>query len=194
MLPTLATDRLTIEHIEASHAPLLAEFFRRNEAHLARWDPPRPAGIRGTGFWEAECERAVDEFNDGLVARWALFLRGAPSQVIGRINYTQIARGPFQSCILGYALDVAFERRGLMQEGLRATIAHVFEALRLHRIQASYMPENVRSGRLLQKLGFRREGVAPQYLFIDGAWRNHVVTALINPRFDDAIFKQSGAG
>ena len=104
-------------------------------------------------------------------------------------NYTQIARGPFQSCILGYAIDGAFERRGLMQEALAATIAHAFDVMQLHRIQASYIPANVRSGRLLQRLGFRREGVAPKYLFINGEWRDHVITALLNPQFDDSVFQ-----
>ena len=193
MLPTLVTARLTIEHVQSRHAPLLGEFFLRNEAHLARWDPPRPAGIGTAEFWQAECERAVAEHNDGLVARWILFQLDDESQVIGRINYTQIARGPFQSCVLGYALDSVFEHRGLMHEGLSATIAHVFEVMRLHRIQASHRPENERSGRLLQRLGFRREGLAPQYLFIDGAWRDHVINALINPNFDDAIFRRSSA-
>jgi len=192
MLPTLATSRLTIEHVAPCHAPRLVEFFRRNERHLAPWDPPRPDGIQSADFWEAECERAVDEYNEGSVARWVLFLRDDPAQAIGRINYTQIARGPFQSCVLGYAIDATFQRRGLMHEGLSATIAHVFSAIRLHRIQASYRPENSRSGRLLQKLGFRHEGLAAQYLFIDGAWRDHVLTALINPRFDNGIF--GGAG
>ena len=190
MLPTLETPRLTLEHVHAAHAPLLADFFARNDAHLARWDPPRPVGIRTASFWEAECERAADEHNVGLVARWVVFLRGDESQVIGRINYTQIARGPFQSCVLGYALDAGFEGRGLMHEALSATISHAFDVMRLHRIQASYIPENIRSGRLLQKLGFRREGLAPQYLFIDGAWRDHVITALTNPRFDDSVFRR----
>lgn len=62
------------------------------------------------------------------------------------------------------------------------------------RIQASYIPDNVRSGRLLQRLGFQREGLAPRYLFIDGAWRDHVITALINPHFDDGVFKRSATG
>jgi ribosomal-protein-alanine N-acetyltransferase len=193
MPPALETPRLTIEPIRVSHAPLLAEFFRRNDAHLAPWDPPRPAGVYSASFWEAECERAVDDNTEGLVARWAFSLRGDASQVIGRINFTQIARGPFQSCILGYAIDRAFEGRGLMREGLSATISHMFNVLRLHRIQASYIPTNTRSGRLLERLGFRREGVAPKYLFIDGAWRDHVVTALLNQNFDDGIFMRSNA-
>lgn len=193
MLPTLATARLTIEHITTAHASLLADFFARNDAHLARWDPPRPAQIRSQEFWHAECERAVDDYNEGSVARWVLFMQGDTSQLIGRINYTQIARGPFQSCVLGYAIDGQYQGRGLMREGLEATIGHAFDAMRLHRIQASYMPANIRSGRLLRKLGFKREGLAPQYLYIDGAWRDHVITALLNPRFDTRVFKPSNA-
>ena len=194
MLPTLTTAHLTIEHVNDRHAPLLADFFARNNAHLARWDPPRPVGIQTLEFWQAECERAVDDYNQGSVARWVLLMHRDRAQLIGRINYTQIARGPFQSCVLGYAIDAQHQGRGLMREALEATIAHAFDAMRLHRIQASYMPSNIRSSRLLRKLGFRREGLAPQYLYIDGAWRDHVVTALINPRFDDEIFKRSEAG
>ena len=81
-----------------------------------------------------------------------------------------------------------------MHEALQATIGHAFDAMRLHRIQASYLPANIRSARLLRKLGFRREGLAPQYLYIDGAWRDHVITALLNPRFDARVFTRSNAG
>jgi ribosomal-protein-alanine N-acetyltransferase len=188
MLPTLTTARLIVEHMAPGHAAALADFFRRNEQHLAPWDPPRPAGITEPAFWTAECERAVEDQGHGTVARWVLRLRAAPARVIGRINYTQIARGPFQSCMLGYAIDHAHEGRGLMREALEATIEHVFAVLKLHRIQANYVPHNARSGRLLERLGFVSEGLAKDYLFIDGAWRDHVLAARLNPVFDTSIF------
>ena len=191
MLPTLSTARLIAEHLAPGHAEALADFFRRNDRHLAPWDPPRPAGILEPAFWTAECERALEDYRNGAVVRWVLRLRAAPERVIGRINYTQIARGPFQSCMLGYAIDHAHEGRGLMREGLEATIGHVFAVLGLHRIQASYMPHNTRSGRLLERLGFAREGLAKDYLFIDGAWRDHVLTARLNPAFDASIFRST---
>jgi [ribosomal protein S5]-alanine N-acetyltransferase len=193
MLPLLTTERLTIAHMALPHAPLLAEFFRRNENHLAPWDPPRPTTIRELEYWESECARAADEYLEGAVVRWVLLLNDAPAQLVGRINYTQIARGPFQSCMLGYALDARYEGRGLMTEALRATNQHAFDVLRLHRIQANHLPNNVRSSRLLQRLGFRREGLAQDYLYIADKWRDHVLTALINPRFDSSIFTRSGA-
>lgn len=188
MLPTLNTPRLAVEHMAPGHATELAEFFRRNEQHLAPWDPPRPAGIMEGEFWQSECERAVEDYEDGAVVRWVLRLREDPHRIIGRVNYTQIARGPFQSCMLGYAIDAAHQGRGLMHEALEATIEHIFTVLRLHRIQANYVPENHRSGRLLERLGFAREGLAKNYLYINGAWRDHVLTARLNPAFDTSIF------
>ena len=188
MLPTLTTSRLIVEHMAPGHAEALADFFQRNEQHLAPWDPPRPAGIMEPAFWTAECERAVEDYEHGVVVRWVLRLRTAPERLIGRINYTQIARGPFQSCMLGYAIDHAHEGRGLMREALEATVEHVFAVLKLHRIQANYVPHNARSGRLLERLGFVNEGLAKDYLFIDGAWRDHVLTARLNPAFDASIF------
>ena len=188
MLPTLITPRLIVEHMTPGHAEALADFFRRNDRHLAPWDPPRPAGIMEPEFWTAQCERAVEDHEHGAVVRWVLRLGTAPGRVIGRVNYTQIARGPFQSCMLGYAIDHAHEGHGLMREALEATVKHVFAVLKLHRIQANYVPHNARSGRLLERLGFLREGLAKDYLFIDGAWRDHVLTARLNPAFDASVF------
>ena len=79
-----------------------------------------------------------------------------------------------------------------MSEALRATNAFVFDVIRLHRIMANYRPENVRSGRLLERLGFVREGIAKDYLFIDGAWRDHVLTSLTNARFDPKWVEPAG--
>ena len=67
-----------------------------------------------------------------------------------------------------------------MYEALAAAIPHVFANLGLHRVMANYRPENVRSGRLLQRLGFEREGLARSYLKINGVWTDHVLTSVIN--------------
>ena len=177
-----------IEPMAPSHAALLAAFFRRNEAHMRPWDPPRPGSITQPGFWEDEATRAVEEFLEGGVARWVVFARDDFDRILARVNYTQIVRGPFQSCMLGYAIDHEFEGRGLMHEALQATLGHAFEVLRLHRVQANYLPDNHRSARLLQRLGFRVEGLARDYLFVNGAWRDHVLTALTTPQFDTTVF------
>jgi ribosomal-protein-alanine N-acetyltransferase len=183
-LPGLDTAHLAVVHAMPEHAPLIAEFFRENDEHLKPWDPPRPEGLFTTAFWSVECERAIDDFRDGAVVRWLLFAKDDGTRVIGRINFTQIVRGPFQSCMLGYAIDHRCQGRGLMREALEATVGYAFDVLNLHRVQANYLPRNARSGRLLARLGFATEGLARNYLYIDGAWRDHVISARINPTFD----------
>lgn len=168
-------------------ARAFAAFMVRNEAHLQRWDPPRPADIGTAAHWRSQLTSALRDFRAGSAVRWALF--AAPREVgaplIGRINFTQIYRGPFQSCVLGYQLDAGCEGNGLMFEALRAALDDIFRVRGLHRVQAAFMPENERSARLLERLGFERIGLARRYLFINGAWRDHVLAALDNPAFDD---------
>jgi ribosomal-protein-alanine N-acetyltransferase len=67
-------------------------------------------------------------------------------------------------------------------EALGAALGFIFDAYRLHRVMASYRPDNARSGRLLENLGFEREGLAKAYLKIDGQWADHVLTSLVNPQ------------
>jgi ribosomal-protein-alanine N-acetyltransferase len=64
---------------------------------------------------------------------------------------------------------------------VNAVVGFAFETLRLHRVMANYQPINERSGKLLRRLGFVTEGYARDYLFINGAWRDHVLTALTSP-------------
>jgi ribosomal-protein-alanine N-acetyltransferase len=107
--------------------------------------------------------------------------RNLAGPVLGTVNFTQIFRGAFQACYLGYSLDHRLEGRGLMHEAVGAAIRHVFDVLKLHRIMVNYVPSNERSATLARRLGFVPEGIARDYLYIDGAWRDHVLTALTNP-------------
>lgn len=187
----LITDRLQLRPAEPALAVPLAQFIQRNRTHFAPWEPPRSFDIESAEAWVPRLLDAVAARAAGQEVRWLLLPRAddaAPAPVIGRINFTSIARGPFQSCALGYQIDVAHEGRGLMREALSVAIAHLFGTLKLHRIEANYRPENVRSGALLARLGFVKTGLAPKYLFIDGDWRDHVQTQLINDAFDASVF------
>ncbi len=185
--PVLQTARLTLVLGTAALAAEHVAFFARNDAHFRPWDPPRPDGLLSEAYWQAQLARAEAEFEAGTAVRLAALDKAAPHTMVARINLTQIARGPFQSAILGYAVDAAREGQGLMREALAAVIAHAFGPLALHRLEANVRPENVRSLRLLRSLGFEQTGLAPRYLFIDGAWRDHLQHQLINAQFDDGL-------
>ena len=100
--------------------------------------------------------------------------------IFGMCSFTQIARGPFQACYLGYKIDHDYEGQGLMTEALQVAIDFIFIEYNLHRIMANYMPANEKSAKLLQRLSFVIEGRAEQYLLINGRWEDHIITSLIN--------------
>jgi ribosomal-protein-alanine N-acetyltransferase len=194
VLPELHTPRLVVRLARPGMQAGLARFLADNfEGHLDRWSPPATSAFFTEAFWRERLAIAVEEYHAGRAARFVLQLQGPESNsIVGTCTYTNIVRGPFLACHLGYQIARSHEGRGLMAEALRATNEFAFRELRLHRIMANYRPENERSGKLLERLGFIREGVAKDYLFIDGAWRDHVLTALVNPRFDAAWIEPAG--
>lgn len=98
--------------------------------------------------------------------------------LVGFVNANNIVRGGFRSAYLGYGAFAAGVGRGLMREGASLVIDELFDNEKLHRLEANIQPSNTRSFRFVQRLGFRKEGYSPDYLFIGGAWRDHERWAL----------------
>jgi ribosomal-protein-alanine N-acetyltransferase len=169
--------RLPCEH----DIPEILLYLNRNREHLAPTDPTKPEDFYTTAYWERKVADFVREFATGQSLRLYAFDRSAPEWLLGTVNFTQMVRGPFQACYLGYAIDEEREGQGLMYEATEAGVRYVFETLNFHRIMANHLPENERSACLLKRLGFEPEGLAKNYLFINGAWRDHVLTARTNP-------------
>ena len=181
--PVIETERLYLTIPPPESAARMATYAVENEAHLGKWEPPRPDGYFTEGYWYRRLERNLDEHTHDLSLRLAIFRRSdLDGPVCGHVNFNQIQRGGFQACTLGYSLDHRCEGRGMMTEALGAAIPYVFSELKLHRVQANYIPINERSAHVLRRLGFVFEGYARDYLFIGGAWRDHILTALTNPR------------
>ena len=196
MIPRIDTERLTLRLAQPGMQAAMARFLAENfPGHLDLWSPPVAAEFFTEFFWAERLSMAVDDYAADRAARFVLQPRDAPldGPILGTCNYTNIVRGAFHACHLGYQVARAQEGRGLMAEALRASNAFVFDAMRLHRIMANFRPENERSRRLLQRLGFVEEGFARAYLFIDGAWRDHVLTALTHPAYRDAWVTQPPA-
>lgn len=95
-------------------------------------------------------------------------------------NFANVVRGAVQACHLVYSIDASQQGGRVMFECLSALIPHVWTTYGLHRVMANYLPENTRSARLLERLGFEIEGQARDYLKIAGQWRDHVLTPRIN--------------
>ena len=182
--PLLLTARLRLVAAHERLAGALTDFHERNRDHLAPWDPPTEPEFFTEAVQAQRLRDAAAAFTAGTGFRYLLQPIGDASRVIGTINFSTIVRGAFQSCNLGYALDQPYEGQALMTEALGCAIAEMFSPqINLHRIQAAYRPENWRSAEVLKRLNFHDEGVCPDYLFIDGAWRVHRLVALLNRNF-----------
>ncbi|MEL4180968.1 GNAT family N-acetyltransferase [Roseateles sp. PN1] len=188
---TVLTELRSARLLLRAPAPQLTEavcaFQLRNLAHFAPWDPSYPPS-----YFEAETvalalSQSAQAWADDQGYNYWLSPLSEPEKIIGKVQLSQVSRGPFQNAALGYKLDAAAQGQGLMREALQCVIAQAFApgGIHLHRLQAAVRPENLRSLGLLQRLGFEDAGLQRRYLFINEAWRDHQVFALINPAWPD---------
>ena len=103
-----------------------------------------------------------------------------PRALVGVVNLDEIVHGCFRSAYMGYYAFTPYAGRGLMKAGLGKVITHAFDVIRLHRLEANIQPGNRPSRALVKSLGFRREGLSPRYLKINGRWRDHERWAILS--------------
>jgi ribosomal-protein-alanine N-acetyltransferase len=176
----LATDRLVLRPPRAEDVPALRLALRKNAQHLRPWSVSPAPGEDPSSL--TSVSRAVlryrREWKQGHAFVLVLTPRENEGRIIGRVALGGLQRGAFLNAHLGYWIDVEHEGQGLMTEAVRATTTFAFEALHLHRVQAAVMPKNSGSQRVLEKAGYRREGVAERYLCIAGIWEDHWLYAV----------------
>ena len=108
--------------------------------------------------------------------------RGTDEVIVGVININNIVRGSFLSASLGYYVGATFQGQGYMQAGLTRLIDYAFSTMGLHRLEANIQPDNLRSQELVRRCGFKYEGLSKNFLFLDGAWRDHQRWCVIDSR------------
>lgn len=183
-IPELITSNLIITILKPEEFHLLATYERTNRAHLAKWEPIRDELY----FTDVEVKKRVKLNFENFISGSSISLVGLDktrSKIICVCNFSNIVHGVFQACHLGYSINAKDQGKGLMFEMLNAAIEYIFSQLGLHRIMANYIPSNIRSEKLLIKLGFEKEGLAKSYLKIAGLWQDHVLTSKINPSHID---------
>lgn len=178
-----ADDPVSIKFIRAKpgHELLMANFFAVNEEHLRPWTPKVPIEHHSLAAWRQRLLDREQDFINGASAHF-IAVDATESFVIGSCSLGNVVHGAFKSCYLGYSVAKRYEGQGYMKGLVLHAIDYAFNEMKLHRIMANHMPINERSAGLLKKLGFEKEGYARKYLFINGRWEDHVLTALLNPQ------------
>lgn len=179
----LHTPRLILRTGQPSDALAVVDYYKRNAEHLARWEPRRIEAFFTRSWWEQRLSQETREAASGRALRLWVCRNQDRTDIVGSVALSNIVRGAFHSCHLGFSIDGSLVGRGLMSEAVQRLVDYAFDDLGLHRIEANYRPENTRSAALLRRLKFVPQGFARDYLLIDGQWRDHVLTARINERW-----------
>jgi ribosomal-protein-alanine N-acetyltransferase len=112
-----------------------------------------------------------------------LIFKEEDKDLIGGVNVFNVRRGVSQSASLGYWVGKRFARKGYMKEALEILLPSLFIDLRLNRIEAATLKDNVASRGLLEKIGFVKEGICRSYLKINGKWQDHILYSLLSDEY-----------
>lgn len=174
----LETERLLIRLPARGDEHALSSFYVQNREFLQPWSPTFDRGFFEPAAWRERIEGILAEYRNGRGAR-LIFFSKVGGGLVGMASLTNITGFPTRSAQLGYSVAEDAGGKGLMTEALHAVLDFGFNFLGLHRIEANFIPRNKRSGRVLEKLGFRIEGESKEYVEIDGRWEDHYRTAIL---------------
>ncbi|WP_094021515.1 GNAT family N-acetyltransferase [Maliponia aquimaris] len=174
----LETERLTLRPPAHADFTPWTQLRRDSEAFLTPWEPSWSQDHLSRKAFTNRVYWAARSISTGSAL--PLFLvRRDDQALMGAITLDNIRRGPAQAGTLGYWIGERYARHGYMSEAIGAMVHHAFERMGLSRIEAACLPENVASRGLLERSGFKYEGVAQSYLQINGRWRTHVLYAAL---------------
>jgi [ribosomal protein S5]-alanine N-acetyltransferase len=152
----------------------------RNDTWLGPWEAHSPGttwSARESAASYGPMLRALRrQARAGVTLPFAVTVEGA---LVGQVTVGNVVRGALNSCHVGYWVDRAHAGRGVTPTALALVADHCFGPVGLHRVEADVRPENLASRRVVEKLGFREEGLYRRYLHIDGDYRDHVIYALL---------------
>ncbi len=174
----IETERMTLRPPIHSDFRAWTSLRAQSKDYLTAWEPSwakdhlTRKAFTNRVYW---AQRSVS----GGTALPLFLIRRQDDALLGAITLDNIRRGPAQSGTLGYWTGQPFARQGYMHEAITALVHYAFTQLDLSRIEAACLPENAASRGLLERSGFKYEGVAQSYLQIDGRWRTHVLYAAL---------------
>ena len=174
------TNRLFLVQPNVNIASDIVDFYGRNKEFFREFDPQRPDVFYNVNTHRDIIKRELEEVKYKRMLKFWIYKIEDKKRIIGMINFANITMGSFLSCTVGYKLDEFEQHKGYMTEALKAAIIIVFKELKLHRVEANIMPHNKPSLELAKRLGFENEGLAKNYLKINGKWEDHVHMTILN--------------
>ena len=176
--PLIRGDGLYLRPAVSADFAAWAELRAQSRDFLKPWEPTWPDDDLTRAAFRRRLRRQVEDMTRDESFTFLIF-DAATDALLGGLTIGGVRRGVAQTATLGYWMGARYAGRGRMTRAVAAATRYGFSTLRLHRIEAACLPENVASMTLLERNGFQREGFARAFLRIDGAWRDHVLYALL---------------
>ncbi|MDQ1530492.1 MAG: [ribosomal protein S5]-alanine N-acetyltransferase [Microbacteriaceae bacterium] len=185
-IPTLATGGVAIRPIRLRDARAVERELVEGRSWMREWEATSPRGT--VGFDTRGSIRALQQnARNGQGLPFAIEVDG---QLAGQLNVTSIAYGSLSSATIGYWIAERFAGRGATPTAVALATDHCFQALGLHRMEICIRPENAKSLRVVEKLGFRYEGLRRRYIHINGDWRDHFCFALVTEEVPEGVLRR----
>lgn len=175
---------VSVRLVRPEDAVVLSRLETENRAYLQAGGPVRSDDYVSVAGQEALVATLLSQHEAGSCLPWVIELDGA---VVGRILLASIVKGGFQSAVVGYWVAEPVSGRGVASAALAHLVRHAFDELGLHRVEAATTLVNEASVRVLTRAGFEQYGVAPAYLWMDGAWRDHRLFQLVNDAWVEPV-------
>lgn len=175
----LIANKIFIRFFEDADAESLLDLDLRNGEFFQKYSP-----TFGDEFYTLDSKRkyianSVKQREEDKSYSFGIFLKDN-GKLVGNISLYHIFRGSLQKCLIGYSLDQQYNGRGYTTEAISLAVEFAFNELKLHRVEAGVMLSNIGSIRVLEKVGFHREGVEQKGVKINGQWEDHQILAIIS--------------
>lgn len=156
-----------------------AQLRTESRPFLSPWEPTWPADDLTRAAFRRRVRRYQAEIREDHAYPFFIF-RDSDDALLGGITLSNVTRGMTQTATIGYWMGERFANQGYMTNAVAALVPFAFRVLRLHRLEAACLPHNGASMRLLEKVGFHREGLARGLVCIAGRWQDHIVFSLLS--------------
>jgi ribosomal-protein-alanine N-acetyltransferase len=181
---------VSIRLVRTRDARVLQHELMTNRSWLRPWEATSPDGPASFDM-RLGVRRLLQQYRDGLGVPFVMEYGG---EVAGQLNVWGIARGSLASATIGYWVSERFAGRDITPTSVALATDVAFTQLGLHRMEICIRPENRASLRVVEKLGFRYEGLRRRFIHIDGDWRDHYAFALVSEDVPDGVLRRWVAG
>ncbi len=188
--PARSYGPIGIRLIRPRDARVLQDHLARNRAWLQPWEATSPDGIVSLEM-RVGVRRLLQQYRDGGGVPFVMEYQG---EVAGQLNVWGLSRGSLSSATIGYWVAEQYAGHGITPTAVAMATDVCFTDLRLHRVEICIRPENTKSLRVVEKLGFRYEGLRRRYIHIDGDWRDHYAFALVREEVPEGVLERWVSG